>query len=178
MSEISQMLEAVRRTVESSQAYESYAERHNIGSAANLTVTDAEIAASIAASIEDRIRNKVVVEIGGGIGLLSLYMAAIARRVYCIEANPMWAASFTHLLIEMKPKNLSYLFGAADEFVGCIAADVAVICTHSDVAGMVAIGTQLAKEAIDVYGEMIEANPSAFDRLARKLRALPDRRLR
>lgn len=169
MSEISRMLEVVRRTMES-QSYENFMDRHNIRSAPILTVTDAEIAGSIADRIEDRIRDKVVVEIGGGIGLLSLYMAAIARRVYCIEANPMWAASFTHLLLEMKPKNLSYIFGAADEFVGCINADVAVVCTHSDVAGMMAVGAQLAKGVIDVYGEIIEANPQEFDPVARKLR--------
>jgi hypothetical protein len=29
---------------------------------------------------------------------------------------------------------MSYLFGASDEFVGGIRGDVAVVCTHSDVA--------------------------------------------
>jgi predicted RNA methylase len=170
MSEVNRMLDTVRRTLESSQAYESYSERHNIRSATILTVTDAEIAASITGRIEDPVRDKVVVEIGGEIGLLSLYMGAVASRVYCIEANPVWAASFTHLLLEMKPKNVSYIFGAADQFVGSIKADVAVICTHSDVVGMKATGGQLAKEVIDVSGELIDANPQGFGPVARELR--------
>ena len=172
MSDISKMFEEIRKNLDASASYASFAERHNIRSAAILTVTDAEVAASITERLEDRIRNKVVVEIGGGLGLLSLYMGTVARRVYCIEANPMWALTFTQLLLEVKPKNVSFLFGAADEFLDLVKADVAVICTHSDVQGMKAVGRQLAKEAIDVYGEMIEANPQAFDPLTRRLRSL------
>ncbi|OSI24888.1 hypothetical protein BST65_17150 [Bradyrhizobium canariense] len=164
------MLEQIRRTLDASATYANYAERHNIRSAPMLTVTQAEVAASIADRLEDRIRGKTVVEIGGGIGLLSLYLGAVAKRVYCIEANPMWAMIFTELLMEMKPKHVSYLFGAADEFVGEIRGDVAIICSHSDVAGMQLIGRQFAGEVIDVYGDMIAANPLAFDPLARSLR--------
>jgi predicted RNA methylase len=133
-------------------------------------VTDAEIAASIAELLAPRIAGKTVVDIGGGLGLLSLYMGTLARRVYCIEANPMWAMVFTEIFLGMKPKHVSYIFGAADEFVGCIKADVAVICTHSDVEGLKLAGRQLALEVIDVYGEMIETNPKAFDPLARQMR--------
>jgi len=170
--EIRAMFEEIRQNLEATASYASFAERHNIQSAATLTVTDAEVAASIAQRLEDRIRGKTVVEIGGGWGLLSLYMGAVARRVYCIEANPMWSMIFTQLLLEIKPKNVSFVFGAADEFVGCIKADIAVICTHSDVSGMKLVGRQLANEIIDVYGEMIDADPEAFDPIARKLRSL------
>jgi hypothetical protein len=71
---------------------------------------------------------------------------------------------------ERKPKHVSFLFGAADEFVGCIRADVAVICTYSDVEGMKLIGKQFAPVVIDVYGDLIAANPDAFDPDARQAR--------
>ena len=45
-------------------------------------------------------------------------------------------------MVEKEPKNMNYLFGAADELVGCIRADVAAICTHSDVQGLKLIGGQ------------------------------------
>jgi hypothetical protein len=66
---------------------------------------------------------------------------------------------------------MSYLFGAGDEFIGCIRGDVAVICTHSGVEAMKLLGSQFAPETIDVYGEMIEADPGRFDPLASRLRA-------
>jgi protein-L-isoaspartate O-methyltransferase len=120
-------------TTESSSAYLEFAQRHGIKSAPYLTVSDLETAALIAERLEPRISDKIVVEIGGGIGLLALTMGAVARRVYCIEANPMWSMTSAALLLRTKPKNVSFLFGAADQFVGCIKADVGIVCTHSDV---------------------------------------------
>ncbi|RTM14421.1 MAG: hypothetical protein E6R08_02455 [Nevskiaceae bacterium] len=170
MSDVKSMLSEIRRTVKATALYDAYLERHNIRSAAHLTVTDAEIAASIAELLAPRIAGKTIVEVGGGTGLLALYMGTFARRVYCIEANPTWAMVFTQLMFDLKQKHVSYIFGAADEFVGCIKADVAVICTHSDVEGLKLTGRQLASEVIDVYGEMTEANPQAFDPIARRMR--------
>lgn len=155
---------------EEPKSYERFAERHNIRAAPNLTVTHFEIAAMIADMLAPRIEGRVVVEIGGGIGMVSVAMGAIAKRVYCIEANPLWSMTFAHFLLDKKPRNVSFLCGAADEFIGCIKADVAIICTHSDVAGMKLIGAQFAPEVIDVYGEMIDANPDGFDPWARSVR--------
>jgi hypothetical protein len=149
-----------------------YGERHGIRSAANLTVTDEEVAALLTEHLAPRIRGRTVVEIGGGIGLLGLHMATVAERVFCIEANPMWSFVFAAGFLKRKPKNLSYLFGAADEFVGCIKADVAVICTHSGVADMMRAGALFAPVVIDVYGELVDANPEAFDKFAREMRLL------
>lgn len=155
---------------EESTSYERFAERHNIRALPRLTVTDFEMAATIADRLAPRIQGKTVVEIGGGIGMLSVAMGAIAQRVYCIEANPLWSMTFAQFLLEKKPRNVSFLCGAADEFLGCIKGDVAVICTNSDVAGMKLIGAQFAKTVIDVYGEMIEENPEAFDLRVRSVR--------
>lgn len=153
-----------------SEALAACCERHNVRSAPFLTVADDETASLLARHLAPRITGKTIVEIGGGIGLLSLHMAQVAKRVYCIEANPVWSFAFTELLLERKPKNLSFLFGAADEFIGCIKADVTVVCTHSDVQGMTLVGRQFSPNVIEVYGELVEANPAAFDAFARQAR--------
>ena len=171
MSDFRRMLSELYEIMQMSQAYSAFAERHNICSAPILTVTEDETAELLCERLAPRISGQTVVEIGGGIGLLSLAMASVAKRVYCIEANPMWASAWTQIMLEKKPKNMSYLFGAAGEFVGGIRGDVAVVCTHSDVAALKLVAQQFAPKAIDVYGEMIEANPAAFDPLASRLRA-------
>jgi hypothetical protein len=174
------MLSEVYEIMAASEQYEKFAERHNIRSAPNLTIVDEENAELVCAHLAPRISGKVVVEVGGGIGMLSLAMAKVATRVFCIEANPAWAASWTQILLERKPRNASYLFGAADEFVGSIRGDVAVICTHSDVAGMKLVAQQFAGEVIDVYGEIISPEtplPSTRWRRGSGRRADPPRPL-
>jgi predicted RNA methylase len=160
----------IRSDMEGTAAFKAFADRHNVNSAANLTVTDDDIAALITEHLAPRIRGKTVVEIGAGIGLLSLHMGTVAKRVYCIEANPIWSSVFVNFLLGAKPKNVSFMFGSADEFVGCIRADVAVVCTRSDVNGMTLVGRQFAPTVIDVYGELIDENLETFDAEARSLR--------
>lgn len=167
---LQQMLGEVYERMEGSDASTEYSERHNINSAAVLTVIDDETASLIVETIADRIRGKTVVEIGGGIGLLALHMGTVAKRVYCIEANPMWSWTFAGVLLKQKPRNVSYLFGSADEFLGLIKADVAVYCTHSDVQGMGLVAAQFAPVVIDFYSELIAGNPEAFDAGAVSLR--------
>jgi hypothetical protein len=168
--ELQTLLSDIYNQFEGSEQLEAYTERHNINSAGVLTVIDDETASALAAHLGPRIEGKTVVEIGGGIGLLSLHMAHVAKRVYCFEANPLWSWAFARTLLEQKPKNISYIFGAADEFVGLIKADIAVIATHSDIAGMKLVGQQFAPVVIDIYGEIIDANPEAFDPFARRAR--------
>lgn len=170
--EISEMLGAVYNEMEGSEVSERYSERHGIASAAVLTVYDDEAADLVANYLGPRIAGKTVIEIGGGIGLLALHMGMIAKRVYCIEANPMWSMIFANVLLEQKPKNVSFLFGSADEFLGNFRADVAVICTHSGVQNMKLAASQFAPEVIDVYGELIGSDPGKFDQLAVALRKL------
>ncbi len=151
---------------------EAYFERHGIDEASVLTVIDDETAAVITDYLDPRIAGKTVVEIGGGIGLLAFYMGTLAKKVFCIEANPVWATTFTAVLLATKPKNVSYLFGAADEFVGSIQGDVAILCSHSGISGMKAVASRFAPVVIDVYGEIIASNPKKFDALARTLRSI------
>jgi hypothetical protein len=170
MSEYERLFGEIYNAFDGSESMAAYSERHNISSQAVLTVTDDEIADSIAEYLAPRIEGKTVVEIGGGIGLLSLHMGRIAKRVYCIEANPMWSWVFAANLIKHKPKNVSFLFGAADEFVGTIKADVAIFCTHSGVQSMSLVGSQFAPIVIDLYGEIIKSAPEKFDAFAREAR--------
>jgi predicted RNA methylase len=142
--------------MEGSESAMQYSERHGVKSAAVLTVYDDEIADAIARYLASRIEGRVVVEVGGGIGLLALHMAQYAKRVFCIEANPMWSWTFAAVLQTRKPKNVSYLFGSADEFAGLIHGDVALFCTHSDTVGMRTEAGRFAREVIDVYGEIVE----------------------
>lgn len=135
-----------------------------------LTVLDDNHAMLVAKRLAPRIAGIVVVEIGGGIGLLVLHMGFIAKRLYCIEANPMWSWVFAGRLLNKKPKNVSYLFGAADEFLGTIKVGVAVYCTHSDVRGMGLFTAQFAPVVIDVCGEIIKEAPHHFDKIAVALR--------
>lgn len=170
MEQIGGKLNEIYEAMEGSESSLAYSERHNIQSAAILTIADDETAGSMAEYLAPRIAGKTVVEIGGGIGLLALHMGSHAKRVYCIEANPMWSWTFAQVLLEKKPKNVSFLFGTADEFLGAIKGDVAIYLTHSDVKGMGLVAAQFAPVVVDVYSEMIATNPKAFDPLASFLR--------
>lgn len=149
------MLQNVYASMDGNEVMERYSERHGVDSAAILTIYTDETADLVASSLADRIRGKTVIEIGGGIGLLAFHLAQHAKRVYCIEANPMWAWTFAGVLLQSKPVNVSYLFGSAQEFVGQIVGDVALFCTHSDARGMRIVGRGFAPEVIDVYGDIV-----------------------
>lgn len=151
---LSEMLDMVYESMDGSELAEAYSVRHGIDSAAILTIYDDERADLVARHLAPRIEGRTVVEIGGGIGLLAFHLGRFAKRVYCIEANPMWSWTFAACLLAEKPKNVSYLFGAADEFVGRIRGDVALFCTHSDVAGMRRVAERFGNTVIDVYAEL------------------------
>jgi hypothetical protein len=168
---IKDVLDSVYEAHEGSEASHAYSRRHGVVSAAVLTVYDDATAATVALSLAPRITGKVVVEVGGGIGLLAFHLGLYAERVFCIEANPVWTSCFLAALISEKPKNVSYLFGAADEFAGLIRADVALFCTHSGVSAMRAAAALFAPVVIDVWGEVLkDADWKDFDALALALR--------
>lgn len=170
MKVLENTIESLYEALQGSEMAEEYSNRHGIESAAILTIYDDESAEIVAQSLAPRIEGKTVIEIGGGIGLLAFHLGDYAKHVYCIEANPAWSWTFLGCLFEQKPKNVSYLFGAATEFIGLIRGDVAVFCTHSGVESMRSIGGKFAPEVIDVYGEVLKDNPNKFDSVATKLR--------
>lgn len=170
MSQIDAMISHVYEAFEGSPLLAEYSARHGVESAGVLTVTDDEHASLIASYLAPRIEGKTVIEIGGGLGLLALHLGLYATRVYCIEANPIWASCFLAVLLAQKPKHVSYLFGAADEFAGQIHGDVALFCTHSGVKSFRAAAAPFAPVVIDVYGELVAAAPDRFDAVAQTLR--------
>jgi hypothetical protein len=167
---IDDLLADVARGFDTSKAGEAFSARHGVRALSRLTITSNEVASLITDRLRQRVEGRTVIEIGGGTGLLSFQLAKVATRVFCIEANPLWSSAFVELLLEHKPSNLSYLFGTASEFYGSISGDVAVLATHSDVAGMKMVAAQFAPTVIDIYGEMIADNPGAFDPFARQAR--------
>jgi hypothetical protein len=154
MSEVSQLLSSAYEAFEGSEAAEGYYDRHGIESLGVLTVYDDERADLIANHLGEMIDGKIVVEIGAGIGLLACHLAMRARRVYAIEADPTWMSCFVAAIYERKPKNLTYIFGAAEE-APHIAADVALFCTHSGRDAMRKAASRFAPVVIDVYGELL-----------------------
>lgn len=170
MSDVAALLKRACCLMEDSDVGAEYMSRHGVRSAAVLTIVADELGAGIADMLAPRIAGKTIVEIGGGIGLLAFHLARHARRVYCIEANPLWSSAFVSTLFARKPRNVSYLFGVAEEFAGDISGDVAVFATHSGVDSMHDAGLLFCPIVIDIYGEMIAARPEAFDPLARAMR--------
>ena len=164
------LLDALYAAFDDSDLLHAYTQRHGLESAGILTITDDATAALVAAHLAPRIEGKTVIEVGGGIGLLALHLGQYAKRVYCIEANPVWASSFLRALLAHKPPNVSYLFGTAQEFAGQIRGDVALFCSHSGIASLRTVARQFAREVIDVYGELMATDPSRFDATALRLR--------
>lgn len=154
MSDLKPMLDTLYETMEGNDIAEQYHDRHGIQSAGILTVYEDEKAALLAEHLRERIEGKVVIEIGGGIGLLGCYLAEYAKRVIVMEADPTWMSAFVFVLYQRKPKNLSYVFGAAEEFAGMIRGDVALFCTHSGHNAMNRAASLFAPEVIDVYAEI------------------------
>lgn len=163
MSGIAEILDMCNEAMEGSQLAEDYAARHGIESSGILTVFDDERGGMTANYLRERIEGKTVVEIGGGIGLLALHMATYAKRVFVIEAEPAWAWTFVGCLYANKPKNVTFIFGAADEMDGILRADVALFCTHSGHDSMRRAAEMFSDTVIDVYREILESRRNPRD---------------
>ena len=142
------LIETVYESNEGSDLVMSYMDRHGVNSLCVLTVDSYRDALQEIEKLWPRIKGKIVVEIGAGVGMLAIQMAKFAKRVYAIEADPAWAWVFTDALYAVKPANLTYIFGRAQEMVGILKADVAVIYTNSDVGGMAKLASEFAPAVI------------------------------
>ena len=96
-----------------------------------LTVTRPEDAIWIIAKLGERLIDKTVVEIGAGVGVFAMQAAAIAKHVYAIEADPAWSWTFVRDLYQKKPRNLTWILDCAENLVGIIRADLAIVITGS-----------------------------------------------
>lgn len=155
-ADFSELLDAAYSAMDGNEVIQDYFRRHGVESRCILTVYTDERAALLAAHLADRVKGKTVVEVGGGLGLLAFGLAEFADHVYVIEASPVWSSIYVQFLHEQKPKNVTFIFGAADEVAGMLHADIALFCTHSDSEGMRQVSSRFAPEVVDVYGEIIE----------------------
>jgi len=142
------LIEKVYESNEGSDLVMNYMDRNGVNSLCVLTAVSYRDALQEIENLWPRIKGKIVVEIGAGVGMLAIQMAKFAKRVYAIEADPTWAWVFTDALYALKPANLIYIFGRAQEIVGLIKADVAVIYTNSDVGGMAKLAAEFAPGVI------------------------------
>lgn len=126
----------------------SYDERMGILAKHFLTMVRPEDTGWIMEKIGPRIAGKRVVEIGAGIGLLANEMAKVARRVYAIEADPGWSLLFVKWLYVDKPLNLTWILDRAQNLVGELEADVAIVVTGSDEDNLRQLAGQFAPEVI------------------------------
>lgn len=152
------MLSTYYEAANGNEMMERYHERHGTQSAAILTVFDDERAAQVADYLRPIVEGKVVVEIGAGIGLLACHVAMDAKRVYAIELDPAWTSTFLAVLYARKPKNLTFIFGAAED-APPIAADVAYFCTLSGHAAMYQAASRFAPRIVDVYADLLNMKP-------------------
>lgn len=160
MTDLAPTLSAYYEAMDGNAALEEYHQRHGTESALILTVYDDEKAALITDVLRERIEGKIVVEVGAGIGLLACHLATVARRVYAIEADPSWMSCYVHVLYRKKPKNLTYIFGTADE-APPLSADVALFCTLSGRESLYRAASRFAPTVIDVYAEVLGNRPPA-----------------
>lgn len=125
-----------------------YHRRHDTQSQLVLTCTTQDDAETIAKELLPHIQGKRVIEIGAGVGLVAIEIAKYAEHVIAIESDPGWSWAFTKYLWAHKPANLSWIFGRAEDFIGMIRADVAIIITHSGRERMIKIAYQMAPRVI------------------------------
>lgn len=163
-------IEKVYASTDGNPAVMDYMDRHEVDSMLILTVASYYAAQGEVQKLLPHIEGKTVVEIGAGVGMLALQMARYAKHVWAIESDPAWSWIFTKHLYELKPPNLTWIFGRAQDLVGVLHADVAVVYTRSNVKGMGAIAKQMAPELIrgplvefdERYGEFWTAEQLAY----------------
>lgn len=154
-------IEAVYESLEGNEDVERFMWEHNINSLGILTICKPERAMKAIELFGDSLRNKVVVEIGAGVGVAAIELAKVAKHVYAIEADPAWSWLFTKFLYQKKPTNLTWIFGNAENMIGKISADTAIIFTHSDCENLEKIGLSFAPKSILAYHSWKEIDKKA-----------------
>jgi len=110
-----------------------YHQEHGTLSMLVLTQYSQPLAHEIARLISQDIEDKIVIEIGAGIGFLAIEIAKLAKQVYAIEVDPAWSWVFTRSLYAHKPPNLTWIFGKAETMLPMLKGDIAVVATHSGI---------------------------------------------
>ncbi len=144
-------INGVYESLEGNEDVEDFMQRHNIHSLGILTVCEPLRAAKAIKMFHDSLVDKVVIEIGAGVGVAAIELAKIAKHVYAIEADPAWSWLFTKHLYQNKPTNLTWIFGNAEDMIGKIEADTVIIFTHSDLNRLQELGLSFAPKSILAY---------------------------
>ena len=118
-----------------------YQERMGVKAAHICTIVRPENTRWMMAKMLPRIAGKVVVEIGAGLGILAVEMARHASRVFAIDSDPQFTASFADALYQKRPPTLTWIFDTAEGVIAsglasAMKADIAVVVTGSDEAGL------------------------------------------
>jgi len=131
---VEQLRETVREAgiMSNTQEQKEYDARHDIQAKHYLTMLHPSDTNWVIERVRERIKGKVVVEIGAGVGVLALELAKHAKHVYAIEADPAWTWAFMRDLYKTKPTNLTWIMDDASNMVDIIKGDVAIVSTGSD----------------------------------------------
>jgi hypothetical protein len=151
MDSMNQAIEQIYESLEGDEISFEYHIRHRVNSLCILTMTTRDKAIRAVDLYRNSFKDKIVIEIGAGVGLFALECAKIAKEVYAIEADPAWSWVFTKYLYQCKPANLIWVFGTAEFLVGKLTGDVCVIFSHSDVDGLAKLGHLFAPQVILGY---------------------------
>jgi protein-L-isoaspartate O-methyltransferase len=132
-----------------------YQERVGVKAAHIATIVSDKNATWMMAKMLPRIAGKVVVEIGAGLGVLAVEMARHAFRVFAIDSDPQFTASFANALYLTRPPNLTWIFDTAEGVIesglaAAMKADVAVVVTGSDEVGLCKLAQAFVREPSDV----------------------------
>ena len=151
MTNLKEEINRVYESLEGNEDVENYMRRHNINSLGILTICEPKRAIKAIQMFGNSLRDKIVVEIGAGVGVAAVELAKIAKHVYAIEADPAWSWLFTRFLYANKPTNLTWIFGNAEDMVGKLFADTVIIFTHSDTTYLQQLGLSFAPKSILAY---------------------------
>lgn len=121
-----------------------------------ITILDEKDACEEVAKFCPYIKDKVVVEIGAGVGFLALEMAKHAKEVYAFELDPAWSWDFVKTHLYKKPKNMNFVFGDARNFTEKMKADVVVIYTGSDIDEFIRIARSFDPKVVILNGKNLK----------------------
>lgn len=142
MSQIAATIDRVYEALDGPSIAQAFIARCGITSLNVLTVLSQPEAQATVVQFWESIVGSRVVEIGSGVGYLALEMAKVAKSVVSIENDPTWSWVFTKFLYRQKPANLTWIFGHSESVE--LTADVAVICSRSGLAEMIAQARRMA----------------------------------
>lgn len=152
MSDKSQRVESqmlgVQSAIEDSADRNAYDARNGIRSRHYLTMVRPEDTDWIIARLRQRVTDKVVVEIGAGVGLFACELAKYAKHVYAIEVDLAWSWMFMRYLYRTKPQNLTWIIDRAETLVDVIRGDVCIVLTGSDEVALRTLAGRFAPEVV------------------------------